>query len=414
MPRHPHVSTTVRGMPGSVFSRLAHRISAIQGEIYPLHVGDTWLSPPTGARMEDFTEARCPGMHRYPPPTGLPDLVDRIAEVRGVHPDRVLVTLGATGAWHAVAGATLEPGDEVLVMAPYWPLFPGIVRSVRAVPVDVPFFDASSFVPGNAPRPPITPEQAVARIEPFITERTSAIYINSPSNPTGVVLSPDVLQAIAELARVHNLWIWSDEVYELYSYEGKVVPIGTLAPERTFSAYSFSKAHGLAGCRVGYVVAPTLDGIRGELRKMAMFSAYSAPRPSQLAALAILDPDIGQPWVVQARRHYKAAGDQAAATLGLPAPAGGTFLFVDVSKVLDPSILRDPDRGEADALHDFLVRCIDRGLVMAPGSSSGRFYGRHVRLCFTSAPPDVVSRGVAVLADLLAQGPPAPAAFQAD
>ena len=391
-------------MPGSVFSRLAHRISAIQGEVYPLHVGDTWLAPPTGARMEDFTEAQHPGMHRYPPPTGLPALVERIAEVRGVHPDRVLVTLGATGAWHAVAGATLEPGDEVLVMAPYWPLFPGIVRGVRAVPVDVPFFDADSFVPGAA-RPVLTPEEAVARIKPFITDRTSAIYINSPSNPTGVVLSPEVLSAIAELARAHDLWIWSDEVYALYAYEGTAVPIATLAPERTFSAYSFSKAHGLAGCRVGYVVAPTVTGIRGELRKMSMFSAYSAPRPSQLAALAILEPEIGPPWVAAARRHYKAAGDRAAATLGVPPPAGGTFLFIEVSSALNPKLLSDPHRGATDALHDFLVRCIDRGLVMAPGSSSGRIYDRHVRLCFTSAAPDVVQRGVEVLAELLADGP---------
>mgnify|MGYP000226700074 CR=1 FL=1 len=402
MPRHPRVSSTARTMPGSVFSRLAHRISAIQGERYPLHVGDTWLAPPVGARMEDLTESRHPGLHRYPPPTGLPALVDRIAEVRGVHPDRVLVTLGATGAWHAVAGATLEAGDEVLVMAPYWPLFPGIVRAQRGVPVDVPFFDAEAFVPGAVARPPLSPEEAVARIVPFITERTTALYINTPSNPTGVVLPPAVLKAIAELARAHDLWIWSDEVYELYGYEGEVVPIAHFAPERTFSAYSFSKAHGLAGCRVGYVVAPTVDGMRGELRKMAMFSAYSAPRPSQLAALAILDPAVGPPWVAEARRHYRAAGDLAAATLRLPSPAGGTFLFVDVSEGLDPALLADPSQGEGAALHDFLVRCIDRGLVMAPGISSGRFYPRHVRLCFTSAPPDVVQRGVLVLAELLA------------
>jgi len=401
MPRHPSVSSTTQAMPGSVFSRLAHRISAIEGERFPLHVGDTWLAPPVGARMEDLREADHPGLHRYPPPTGHPELVERIAELRGVHPDRVLVTLGATGAWHAVAGATLEPGEEVLVLAPYWPLFPGIVRSVRGVPVDVPFFDAEAFVPGAPARPAITPEEAVARIRPLINERTTALYLNSPSNPTGVVLSQEVLQAIADLARANDLWIWSDEVYELYSYSSEVVPIARLAPERTFSAYSFSKAHGLAGCRVGYVVAPTVDGMRGELRKMAMFSAYSAPKPSQLAALAILDPAIGPPWVRQARQHYQAAGDLAASTLGLPRPGGGTFLFVEVSAGLDPTLLARPDMGEDAALHDFLVRCIDRGLVMAPGISSGRFYPRHVRLCFTSAAPEVVQRGVLVLAELL-------------
>lgn len=394
MPRHPSVSSTLSSMPGSVFSRLAHRIAAIEGERFPLHVGDTWLEPPAGARMEDLTTERHPGLHRYPPPTGHPPLLDAIARRRGVSRERVLVTLGATGAWHAVAGATLDPGDEVLVLAPYWPLFPGIVRSVGGRPVDVPFFDADAFVPGGPPVAPLTPEAAVARVAPFITERTTALYVNSPSNPTGVVLSPAVLRALAELARAHGLWIWSDEVYALYSYGPPVVSIAELAPERTFSAYSFSKAHGLAGCRVGYVVAPPDAGLRDELRKMAMHAAYSAPLPSQLAALAILDPQVGAPWVAQAKAAYAAAGRSAAERLGLPVPEGGTFLFVDVRRGLRESDGDDP-------LHAFLVRCIERGLVLAPGRSSGAPYTHHVRLCFTSAAPPVVARGVEVLADLL-------------
>ena len=393
MPRMPHLSSTVAGMPGSVFSRLAHRIAAIEGERYPLHVGDTWMEPPQGARMQDLTVENHPGMHRYPPPTGHPPLLRALAEHRGVSMDRLLITLGATGAWHTVAAATLEPGDEVLVLAPYWPLFPGIVRSVGGRPVDVPFFNAAAFVPGTSQTATPTPEEAVARVAAQLTERTVALYLNSPSNPTGVVLPPAVLRALAEFARSHDLWIWSDEVYELYSYGPDVVPISRFAPERTFSAYSFSKAHGLAGCRVGYVVGPDRPGMRDELRKMAMHSAYCAPLPSQRAACAILDPAIGPPWVERARAAYQAAGHAAADRLRLPRPEGSTFLFVDVTRGLRPD--------EDDPVHSFLVRCIDRGLVMAPGRSSGHPYRHHVRLCFTSAPPDVVGRGVEILAELL-------------
>ncbi len=381
-------------MPGSVFSRLAHRIAAIEGERYPLHVGDTWLEPPPGARMENFSVATHPGLHRYPPPTGYQPLIDTLAERRGIDPARILITLGATGAWHAVAGATLEPGDEVLVLAPYWPLFPGIVRSVGGVPVDVPFFDAANFVPGQRKVVDVTPEEAVARVAEALTDRTVALYLNSPSNPTGMVLAPAVLEALARFARQHGLWIWSDEVYELYSYGPTVVPISRYAPERTFSAYSFSKAHGLAGCRVGYVVGPEVAGMRDELRKMAMHAAYSAPMPSQLAALAILDPAVGDPWVAAAKEAYQTAGNHAADRLGLARPKGGTFLFVDVTRGLRT------DTGD-DPLHDFLVRCVDRGLVLAPGVSSGFPYTHHVRMCFTSAPPAVVGRGVEVLAELL-------------
>jgi len=380
-------------MPGSVFSRLAHRIAAIEGERYPLHVGDTWMEPPDGARMENFSVADHPGMHCYPPPVGHPDLVQEIARQRGVDPARVLVTLGATGAWHAVAGAVLAPGDEVLVPAPYWPLFPGIVRSVGGVPVDVPFYDPAAFVPGGKASSPMTPAEAVARVARHVTERTVALYLNSPSNPTGVVLAPEVLRALAEFARAHGLWIWSDEVYELYNYGPAVRPVSTVAPERTFSTFSFSKAHGLAGCRVGYVIVPEVAGMRDQVRKMAMHAAFSAPRPSQLAALAILDRSIGPPWVTRARAAYQAAGNRAADRLRLPRPAGGAFLFVDVSRALRPE--------DADPLHSFLIRCIDRGLVLAPGRSSGAPYTHHVRLCFTSAAPDVVDRGVDVLSELL-------------
>ena len=106
-----------------------------------------------------------------------------------------------------------------------------------------------------------------------------------------------------------------------------------------------------------------------------------------------MEPSIGGPWVERARAAYQAAGYAAADRLRLPRPQGGTFLFVDVSRGLHP--------GDEDPLHAFLVRCIERGLVLAPGVSSGHPYSTHVRLCFTSAPPDVVARGVNVLADLL-------------
>lgn len=397
MARFPAVSTATQRLTGSVFSRLAHRIAAIHGERYPLHVGDTWLEPPPGARMQDLTEAEHPGLHTYPPPTGLPALIARVAEQHGVSEDQVLITTGATGAWHAAATTLLDPGDEVLVPAPYWPLFPGIVKAARATPVAVPFFDESGFLPGGDRPAPLSPSEAVARVAAHVTDHTAVLYINSPSNPTGVVLSPAVLEALAAFARERGLWIWSDEVYALYAYEGEAVPIARFAPERTLSAYSFSKAHGLAGCRVGYLIVP--PGLRPDVRKMAMHTVYSVSKPSQLAALAILDPAVGPPWVESARGAYQAVGNAVADLLGVQRPHGGTFVFVDVAAGLDADVLER--EGEDAALHDFLVRCIDRGLVLAPGSASGPMYRHHVRLCFTSAAPEVVMRGARILAELI-------------
>lgn len=370
MPRHPAVAPTVAAMRGGVFSHLAHRIAALQGEIYPFHVGDTWMEPPAGARMEDLNVADYPGMHRYSQPHGYAPLLDALAARLGVSKNRLLIAAGATGALGAVAGAVLAPGDEVLVLAPYWPLIRGIVSAARGVPIDVPFFDRAGTV-----------EQ---RLAPLLSERTSALYVNSPNNPTGAVLDAETMQALANFARAHDLWLWSDEVYERYAYARPHLPMADFAPERTFTVNSFSKAYGMAGNRVGTVVGPS-DAVMIEVRKMSTHSFYAAPTAPQIAALRVLD--LGESWIEAARASYQRAGAHAAEALGVQRPEGGTFLFLDVAEHLD-------ERG----LQGFLEDCLDDNLVLAPGPSFGHDYGSWVRVCFTAAPPDVTERGVNRLA----------------
>src|SRR6185295_15859806 len=111
MPRHPHVAPSVAAMSGSVYSNVLHRLANFRGEVVPLSVGDTWMEPPEGARMEDIKVADHPGMHRYAPPQGLPDLLDLLADRlrarTGVATGRenILLTTGATGGLSTVAGA---------------------------------------------------------------------------------------------------------------------------------------------------------------------------------------------------------------------------------------------------------------------------------------------------------------------
>ena len=381
MPRHPGYSPSVQGIAGAVYSALAHRLATYQGEVYPLHVGDTWMEPPEGCRMEDLTVAENPGMHRYAAPQGMPALIDAIVErVRqrtGVPTERenVLVATGATGGLAAVAGAIVAPGDEVLMLAPHWPLITGIVQSFHGVPVDVPFFGVAD-----------SPETAVEAVRERRTDRTIALYLNTPSNPTGRVIPRSWIEALVEWACREDLWILADEVYEDYIYGGEHTYTRPLAPERTFANHSFSKAYGMAGNRCGYVIGPA--AAVAELRKIGTHSFYSTPTASQLAALRVLGPP-GDAWVARARELYREAGERTAARLGLPAPQGGAFLFFDVAHHLDET-----------GLAGFLERCVDRGLLLAPGPSFGP-YPTHVRLCFTSAPPDVIHRGVEALAPLI-------------
>ncbi len=381
MPRYPQVDESVSRIRGSAFSGLADRLAAHRGEVYPLHVGDTWMEPAEGCRMQDLRVDENPGMHRYAPPRGLPALIDAVAERcrarSGVPTDRsnVLIAAGATGALGAAVGSIVAPGDEVLILAPYWPLIEGIVRTFDGRAVEVPFLGVVD-----------SPQSAVEAVRERLTSRTVALYLSTPNNPTGRVVPASWIEALVEWARDEDLWLLSDEVYEDYVYSGSHTYCRSLAPERTFSAHSFSKAFGMAGNRCGYVAGPA--AVMGTLLKVSTHAWYSTPTASQLAALRALD-GRGDAWVAAARGLYEELGRFAAQRLGVETPQGSTFLFLDVS-----------DRLGSRGLGGFLEECADHGLFLAPGPSFGS-YPNHVRLCFTSAEPPVVKRGIETLAALL-------------
>ncbi len=381
MPLFPRVASSLSGIPGAVYSALVHRLAAHQGEVYPFHVGDTWMEPAVGCRMEDLTVAEYPGMHRYAPVQGHPELLDAICERQGkrlgieVQRAEVLVTAGATGGLGAVVGGLVDDGDEVLILAPYWPLIAGIVRSFHGLPVPVPFFDRVA-----------TADEAVSAVEAHLTDRTVALYLNTPHNPTSRVIPADWLGALAQWAAARGLWILADEVYEDYCYRGRHHYTRPLAPERTFSVHSFSKAWGMAGNRAGYVIGPA--PVMSQIRKVSVHTFYSTPTAAQLAGIRAFRGGADA-WVDRARALYQEVGRRAARILGVPEPEGGTFLFLDVAPALGD-----------DGLPGFLERCVERGLLVAPGPSFGP-YPTSIRVCFTATPPEVTERGMRVLADLL-------------
>src|SRR5512140_1406068 len=169
MPKAPHVSETVAGIKGSVYSKLLHRLRTHQGEAYPFHVGDTWKRPPEGCGTDEIPAADHPGLNQYTPPQGDPRLIDLIVERmrsrtgHAVERENVIVTGGATAGLLAAIGSFAALGDEVLLLAPHWPLIDGIVRMFGATPVPVPILpSARSAV------------EAVAAVEATATEKTVA------------------------------------------------------------------------------------------------------------------------------------------------------------------------------------------------------------------------------------------------
>ncbi len=370
-------------MPGAIYSPFADRIHGHAGPLFPLHVGDTWRDPFVGARSEDIEAAKNPRLHAYCDTRGVPALLEAVREklrLRNglVHaPDEILITAGATGGLAALAGAALSPDDEILILAPFWPLIRGIAQSVRARPVEVPFFDRVDSL-----------AEAIDAVASHITSKSRVLYVSTPSNPTGRMIPGDWLEALAQLARRHDLWIFSDEVYEDYAYAGEHVSIGRFAPERTVSVYSVSKSYAMAGQRVGYLAGP--EPIVANARKIATHVYYHAPVVGQYTALAALEQ--GADWLAANRAADREVGRQVARMLRLPEPEGGTFLFLDVRDCLD-------ERGLPGLLED----CFEQGVLVAPGHSCGVDYADWIRISYTAAPADRVLEAAGRLERVLAR-----------
>jgi N-succinyldiaminopimelate aminotransferase len=377
------VTEAASAVSGDVYSSV--KPAAAPADRIPLHVGDTWMEPAVGCRMQDLTVEDHPGLHRYSPVPGIAQLLSAIAERHagraGVDtaPSNVLVTAGATAGLAATVGALVSPGESVLLAAPYWPLIAGSLRTFNAQPIDVPLMtDCESA------------GDAVARFEAARCESTVAVYWNTPHNPTGRLLPRDWLAALVAWARDHDLWILADDVYEDYVYAGEHVYTRALAPERTISVHSFSKSYGMAGNRCGYLVGP--EEAIAAIRRIMTNINYSACTASQIAAQNALG-EAGQAWVVEARRQYAEIGSWAADRLNLPKPEGGTFLFVDVSQALSGA-------GRDGGLTALLQTLADEGVIVAPGPSFGP-YPHHIRLCFTATDPARTREGMERLARIL-------------
>jgi aspartate/methionine/tyrosine aminotransferase len=392
----PSLSRTASALRASVFADLAPRIEERArrgGDLIELHIGDTHRPPPEEARFGRIeTAAFDEALYRYGSVAGLPALKEAFAErlaARGFGPRdataaNVLVGCGATHALFCAARAVLDPGDEVLVAAPYWPLSVGVLRAAGALPVEVPLTHRLYADPALDP---------AAVFEEALTPRTRAIYFITPNNPDGKVFSAEQLARIARLAVARNLWVIADEVYADYVYTGAHVSIARLdgMAERTLTAYSLSKSHALAGARVGFVVGP--EPVVSLARRVATHTVFNVPLASQRLALAALRaPSV---WSDTSRAAYREArdavmqalaplqGTSASPRLRAYAPEGGSYVFVDFA----PSLVGYPLRG-------LLERAIDKGVLLAPGDGFGDAFVTWARLCFTGVRLDRVLEGV--------------------
>ncbi len=386
MPHYPARAQSATSLTDTVYSQLTARAKQRGGKMHALHIGDTYRQPPEAARKMVAQAADQVGMHVYPMPHGERALIDalstHIKTRSGVQRDAdcVQVLAGATNGYTVVCNALLDPGDEVVLLSPYWPLIRGIVASRGAVAVELPFWtrlEDKTF-------------DIETELERVITPRTVAIYVNDPNNPTGVLLPKVVQEIIVRIAQKHQLWIFADEAYEDLIFEDVErtrIWQHSAAAELSIVMHTFSKSYGMAGARVAYAHGPK-DAMRA-IRGVHTFQTYSAPKVMQHMALAALTQ--GAAWQDETRALYREAGAMAAAAVGIKAPSAGTFLFFDTQR-----FWRD-----GESVTQFLERCVDCGVLLTPGVSSGKDYVNWARLCFTVVPPDELREALDCLSQAL-------------
>lgn len=279
-------------------------------------------------------------------------------------PSQVRGTVGALHGMYLALAAIIDPGDEVIIHEPYFSPYKQQVELVGGVPVFIPTFEKDGF------------QIDVEVLKAAITEKTRAIIINSPNNPTGAVFSPETFEKIAAVAIDHDLLILSDEVYEAFCFDDTFVPMAAFAPENTITFSSFSKAFAMTGWRIGYMIAPESINLTAKLINEAI--AYSAPTPSQRAGIYALNHyDTLVPQVVAVFKERLTYIEQRVAEipfLSLSPVKGSMYAFINIEQTGLDSV-------------SFVEKSLkETSVLMIPGKAFGETTGDgYVRLAATQS-----------------------------
>lgn len=343
-------------------------------DIIDLSIGDPDLITNPAIIEAAYADVKM-GATNYTAPDGskefLTTVVDFYQKKYGLsfQTNQVRATVGALHGMYLVMQVLLDPGDEVIIHEPYFSPYCEQVVLSGGTPIFVPTYEGNDF------------QLAVEDLKAAITDRTKAIIINSPNNPTGAVFSKDTLKQIAEVAVEHELFIISDEIYEDFAFKEKFVPMASLAPENTITISGVSKGFAMTGWRLGYMIAPDyINQIAGMINESI---TYSAPTASQRGAIYALKhyEELVPPTVelFKERLEYIEKRVTEIPYLSLRPVTGSMYAFINISKSGLDSVT-------------FVEKVLEQsGVLFVPGKAFGATVGdNYIRLAATQ-PLEVLS-----------------------
>lgn len=341
--------------------------------------------------------AKDPVNHKYSPAKGLPALREAIAAKTlrdsgyEVSPDDIIVTNGGKQAVYEAFAALVDPGDEVILPAPYWVTYPECVRLAGGIPVEV-FAGAEQGY-----------KVTVEQLEAVRTPRTKVLLVCSPSNPTGAVYTPDELTAIGQWALEHGIWVITDEIYEHLLYDGaQAAHIVQLVPElaeQTVVLNGVAKTYAMTGWRVGWLIGPS-DVVKAATNLQSHLSSNVA-NVSQRAALAAVAGDLTaverMREAFDRRRRLMVELLSGIEGLTVPTPQGAFYAYPSIEGLIGKT-LRGTVIDSSITLASTILDEADVALV--PGEAFGR--SGFLRLSYATS-DDAIREGIGRVASLLAE-----------
>ncbi len=369
----------IKPSPTLAVNAKAKALKAAGADIVNFSVGEPDFDTPAHVR-EAGKKACDEGFTRYTAVPGIPELREAIAARfeadHGWHydADQIQVACGGKHGLYNMAQALFGPGDEVLVLAPYWVSYPDIIQLAGATPIIVPLTEEKDF--------DLEPEV----LRRYVTARTRGIILNSPSNPTGSVFSREALEGVAQLALAHNWVVISDDIYDTITYNGTKLPhILDVCPElidQTLVLNGVSKSFAMTGWRIGYTAGPKY--VIGAMNKIQSQSTSNPSSIAQKAALAAVAGPQDFPGVMKEafipRLEFilKALSEIPGVTC--VRPRGAFYVFPNISAYFGKSFQGKKIGGSLD-LADYLL---DEALIATvPGIAFGA--DRFIRFSFATS-----------------------------